>query len=142
MTVSLIRAAFMIIGCTGLAACSQQATQYGSSDAPPPATGRARLCIAEGRPGPANLADPDHATWAITVSSEGGPCSHTRDWGGTEQSYEVLRAPRHGRITQDSRAGKTVVSYWPDRGYVGSDSFALRYPPANVALPYLIGVVP
>lgn len=101
----------------------------------------ARLCIAEGPPGPARYTDLDRANWVITVSSEGGPCPHTREWGGPEQ-YEVLQAPQHGRITQASQAGKTIVSYWPDRGYIGSDSFALRYPPKNVALPYLVGVVP
>jgi hypothetical protein len=132
----------MIGVCTGVMACSQQVSQSGSSDVPSPAAQRAGLCIAEGQPGPVRLTDPDHSTWAITVSSEGGPCSHARDRGGKGQEYQVLQPPRHGRITQGLQVGQTVVSYWPDRGYIGSDSFALRYPPIGVALPYLVGVVP
>jgi hypothetical protein len=142
MPVPLMRAALIIGACTGVMACSQQVSQSGSSDVPLQVAQRARLCIAEGQPGPARLTDPDHSTWAITVSSEGGPCSHARDWGGPARDYEVLQPPRHGRITQGSQSGKTVVSYWPDRGYVGSDSFALRYPAVGVALPYLVGVIP
>ena len=141
----LMRAALIFGSCTGVLACSQQASQYGSADVQPQvtrpsATERARLCIAEGAPASTALAN--RSTWAITVSSEGGPCSHTREWGGSDQAYQVLEPPRHGRITQAAQGGKTVVSYWPDRGYVGSDSFELRYPPRNVALPYLVGVVP
>jgi len=142
MSVPLMRAALIIGACTGVMACSQQVSQSGSSDVSPVVAPRARLCIAEGQPGLVRLTDPDPAVWAITVSSAGGPCSHARDWGGKEQGYVVSQPPRHGRITQGSQDGKTVVSYWPDRGYVGSDSFALRYPPAGVALPYLVGVVP
>jgi len=140
--VSLMRAALMIGGCTGVIDCSQQATRYGGLDAQPPVAQRARLCIAEGQPGPFKPADPDRATWAITVSSEGAPCPHARDRSGPGQAYEVLQAPRHGRITQGPGGGRTVVSYWPDRGYIGSDSFALRDPSDHVALPYLVGVVP
>jgi hypothetical protein len=135
----LMRGAFILGGCTGLVACSQQPVQSVSADAQP---SRARLCIAEGRPVPGNSADPDRAVWSITVSSEGGPCSHVREWVEAEQFYQVLSAPRHGRLTQESRDGKTVVSYWPERGYIGSDSFSLLYQRRNVALPYLVGVVP
>jgi hypothetical protein len=140
MVNSLVRAAVMLCGCTGLIACSQQAPQYGSAD--PPASQRAKLCIAEGQPGVVNVADVERGTWSITVSSEGGGCPHTRDWGGTVQSYEVSRPPSHGRVTQEAQGGRTVVSYWPEHGYVGSDSFTLHYPPRNVSLRYLVAVVP
>jgi hypothetical protein len=135
--VPLLRAAFMIGGFTGLMACSQQAPQSGGSDRPQQTSQRARLCIAEGLPGAAG--DP----WSLTVSSEAGPCAHVREWGTAQQvAYEVIQPPAHGRITQEALGGKVVVSYWPEQGYVGADSFALRYPPRNVALPYLVGVVP
>ena len=59
-----------------------------------------------------------------------------------QPEYVVLEAPRHGRITREARGGETVVSYWPDRGYIGGDRFALRYPPRNAALTYLVAVLP
>lgn len=157
MMVPLTRATLMIIGCTGLVACSQPATQAvvvqavvaqavlaqaGGSDAPARVMpSRARLCIAEGQP-PVSRADPDRAPWSITVSNEGGPCSHVRNLGRAEREYALVQPPRHGRITQEPRAGETVVSYWPDRGYIGSDSFALGEPSGQAALPYLVAVVP
>ncbi len=137
MMVPLLRLALILSGCTGLAACSQHTTRNGSADATPLSARGARLCIAENHPG---FATP--ATWAITVSSEGGPCAHSRGWGGVEQAYEVLRSPRHGQVSQESKAGVTVVSYTPERGFIGSDSFALLYPPKNARLQYLVGVVP
>jgi hypothetical protein len=139
MMVPLMRAALVTASCTGLLACSQHASQSVASDGSSQVSRSARLCIAEGQPGPVSHANPDGATWAITVSSEGGPCQHVREWGGT---YVVLEPPRHGRITQEPQGGGTVVSYWPDRGYVGADRFALRYPARNVALPYRVAVLP
>ena len=144
----LLRMLMVAGACTGLAGCSQPASQpgsaeYGAADARPAVPSRARLCIAEGQPGAVVPTSPEHDVWAITVSSEGAPCAHTREWGDVHQvAYDVVRAPRHGRITQEARDGRMEVSYWPARGFVGSDSFALRYPPRNVALPYLVGVVP
>jgi len=141
----LVRNAFMLVGFTSLLACSQQTSQqptpqYGAADIPSPLVRHARLCIAEGQPGPV---DPNRAPWAITVSSEGAPCPHTREWGPVHQvNYEVIQQPQHGRLTQNDDSGKTVVSYWPQQGYVGSDAFSLRYPPRNATLPYLVGVVP
>jgi len=133
-----MRLALILAGFTSLTACGQQtAPQYGSADIPPSAARAARLCIAEGHPGAA-----DPSTWAITVSSEGGRCAHSRGWGGVEQAYEVVRSPRHGQLTQESKGGVTMVSYTPERGFIGSDSFALRYPPKNARLQYLVGVVP
>jgi hypothetical protein len=141
MLVPFLRAALMIGGFTGLAACSQQAPRSGGADAARPMSQRARLCIAEGQS--RSQAGSTRAPWSLTVSSEGGGCPHIRDWGPVRQvAYEIVRPPRHGRITQEAREGKTVVSYWPEHGYVGADNFVLRYPPRNVALTYLVGVVP
>ena len=39
-------------------------------------------------------------------------------------------------VTQESKGGVTMVSYTPERGFIGSDSFALRYPPKNARLQY------
>ena len=141
MMVPLMRAALVLAACTGLMACSQRTTRYGSADIQPSPGRTARLCIAEGHPGSAGTA-PDRSTWSITVSSEGGPCTHSRGWGGVEQSYLVTRPPAHGQISQEIRDGVTLVSYTPERGFIGSDSFALRYPPRNMVLSYLVGVVP
>ena len=140
MMVPFLRAALMIAGFTGLMACSQQAPQAGGSDSPRQMSQRARLCIAESQPG-AQAAD--RAPWSLTVSSEGGACPHIREWGSVDQvAYEVVQPPLHGRITQEAQSGKTVVSYWPEHGYVGADNFSLRYPPRNVILTYMVGVVP
>jgi hypothetical protein len=138
---SFVRAVVMLAGCTGLIACSQHTgqSQYGSSD-PPRVSERARLCIAEGQPGAANANDIEHGTWSITVSSEGGACPHIRDL--TALGYEVVRPPLHGHVTQDAATGKTVVSYWPEHGYVGSDSFTLRAPTRAVPMRYLVAVLP
>ena len=139
MMVPLMRAVLVAGGCTGLLGCSQHASRNVATGGSASIAGRARLCIAEGQPAPLNRAERAPAAWAITVSSEGGGCPHTREWRGT---YVVLQPPRHGRITQEAAGGATVLSYWPDKGYVGSDRFALRYPSGSVALPYLVAVVP
>jgi hypothetical protein len=138
MMASLMRAAVVLGGCICLTACSQQASQSSGAEAQSQDAQRARLCIAEGQPGHTALTDP----WSITVSSEGPPCPHAREAIGAGRSYEVLEPPQHGRITQEPREGLTVISYTPDRGYIGGDRFALRYPGRNVALPYYVGVIP
>ena len=133
MTASLLRTLVMAAACTGLAACSQHAGGQAESQA----ARRARLCIAGGQPGHTALTDP--APWSITVSSDGGFCPHVREWAS---GFEIAPEPRHGRVTQEVRDGKTVVSYQPTRGYIGSDSFGLRDPGRRVALSYLVGVLP
>jgi hypothetical protein len=140
MMVPFLRAALMIGGFTGLMACSQQAPQSGGADFPHEMSQRARLCIAEGRP---DSSASERTPWSLTVSSEGGACQHIREWGRVEQvAYEIVQPPLHGRITQEAQGGKIVVSYWPEHGYVGADNFILRYPPRNLALTYLVGVMP
>ncbi len=133
MAASLMRTMFMVVAFTGLAACSQH--QGGQVESQ--AARRARLCIAGGQPGHTALTDP--APWAITVSSDGGFCPHVRDWAN---GFEIAPEPRHGRVTQEVRDGRTVVSYRPEPGYVGGDSFGLRHPGGRIALSYLVGVLP
>jgi hypothetical protein len=136
----LPRAALILVACTGLIACSQQQPRYAAAD--PPAAQRAKLCIAEGRPDAMKATDPEHATWSITVSSEGAPCQHLRDLGGLARAFEVVSPPAHGHLTQDAAKGGTVVSYWPEHGYVGSDNFTLRQPGRNDQMRYLVAVLP
>ena len=133
MVASFIQTLIMAAACTGVVACSQQ--QAGKPESP--GTRRARLCIAGGQPGRGALSDP--AFWAITVSNDGGLCPHVRDWA---EGFEVAPPPRHGEVTQETRNGKTIVSYRAEPGYIGSDSFGLRHPGKRVSLSYLVGVLP
>jgi hypothetical protein len=131
----LMRAAVVFGGCLTLVACSQPVSQSSAGVAQSADASRPRMCIGEAQPGHTALGDP----WSITVSSEGGACPTTR--GGTG-AYDVLAPPAHGRIAQEAQAGVIVISYTPDRGYVGADGFELRDRGQKVAMPFYVGVVP
>ena len=152
MMASLLRATFVSGVCVGLMACSQPASQpmasastpqtsaaSGARSAVAPGAQTARVCTTRGRPANAGFSDP----WAITVSNEGGNCSHTREVGrSNNQTYQIAREPQHGQLSQTPQGPKTMITYTPARGYTGTDSFALKSRDRNIEMPYMINVIP
>ena len=79
--------------------------------------------------------------WAITVSGEGGWCSHRRKLGTNNYTYGIAQSPQHGEILQQPNGPETIISYKPAAKYVGTDSFRLRAP-RNIEMQYLVTVIP
>ena len=148
----LLRATFVSGMCAGLMSCAQPVPQPMASTSQPqtnagtgarsavaPGTQTARACTTRGRPANAGVSDP----WAITVSNEGGSCSHMREVGrDNNQIYSIVREPQHGQITQTPQGPKTMVTYTPTRGYTGTDSFALKTRTGSIEMPYMVNVIP
>ena len=166
MEASFMCAALMLTACTGLMACSQagnMASSAGSSvmsagssvvsgvgsaasgvgqaavaAVTPASVERARTCTTRGQPANAGVSQP----WAITVSNEGAWCTHSRLLGDANQIFDLKQAPQHGQVVQQSKDGKTLVSYRPAKGYVGTDNFMLRYPNRAMDMPYMVNIIP
>jgi hypothetical protein len=142
MSAYFMRTAIMLGGCIALSACSQPGQAPSASNAAD-VTHQARSCHTHGEPsevGSSHLS----TTWTISVSNDGGWCSHHRFVGRSvgPDGYQVVKAPDHGQISQQREGEKTLVSYKPNSGYTGSDSFTLRYRNANIEMAYIVSVIP
>jgi hypothetical protein len=92
------------------------------------AAGGARTCVAP----PVALADGQAGLVQIQVSNEGGWCGETLSHNGAAyDSYLAVTSPVHGRVFAHHVGNNTRIDYTPDRGYVGTDSFAIRLIPGN-----------
>jgi hypothetical protein len=127
-----MRGAAVLGGCLSFVAWSQALAQAPS---PPP-----RVCSAKGGPANAGGSPP----WAITVSNEGLWCSHFRiPFTNTANfTFEVIKPPQHGELSQSPQGAKTTISYRPVKGYTGSDGFTLKIGGRNIEYPYLVSVIP
>ncbi len=68
----------------------------------------------------------------MQVSNEGGWCGITANRGGAAfDSYLLDVRPVHGRVFAHRVGGNTRIDYTPDRGFVGTDQFAVRLIPGN-----------
>ena len=71
----------------------------------------------------------------MQVSSEGGWCGISLNRNGAAyDSYMMAARPTHGRILAHHVGSNTRIDYWPDLGYAGTDSFAVRMIPGNAVL--------
>jgi hypothetical protein len=92
------------------------------------AAGQARICVAP----PVTLADGQAGVVQVQVSDEGGWCGETLSHNGVAyDSYLLVTRPSHGRVFAHHVGNNTRIDYTPDRGYVGTDSFAVRLIPGN-----------
>lgn len=95
------------------------------------AAGGARTCVAP----TASPADGTAVVAQVQVSNEGGWCGILASRGGAAYaSYVLTGRPAHGRVFAHQVAGKTRIDYTPDRGFAGTDSFAVRLIPGNATI--------
>ena len=126
-----VRALAAVAGLVGLQACAPQQQQ---AAAPGPriyavdVQGRSALCdvpqrvtLAAGRPTEA----------AMTMDNDGGWCGISTDRAGPGL---VAAKPANGRLHIRKVGAATRVDYIPDRGFVGTDSFAVRLLPDQAEL--------
>src|SRR5512135_797569 len=67
----------------------------------------------------------------ITVAQNGKPCviDMTAGRQGSGLGGEIAKQPQHGRAAIRTTAYATLISYVPDRDYIGPDSFELGFGP-------------
>jgi hypothetical protein len=106
--------------------CQQQRAWNGIYNAD--ITGGARACVAP----TASPPDGQAVQAQMQVSNEGGWCGITANRGGAAfDSYLLDVRPVHGRVFAHRVGGNTRIDYMPDRGFVGTDQFAVRLIPGN-----------
>ena len=79
----------------------------------------------------------------ITVAENGSPCILSMTAGREQTAFggKIGKQPLHGTAAIRDTAYATLISYAPDRDYVGPDSFELVFgPDFNVTV--LVNVVP
>ncbi len=93
--------------------------------------GGARTCVAPA----AQPSDGQSVLAQMQVSNEGGWCGITASRRGSAyDSYLLVTRPAHGRVFAHKVGGNTRVDYTPDRGFAGTDSFAVRLIPGDAVL--------
>jgi hypothetical protein len=126
------RALVVVAGLAGLQACAPQQQQQAAAPGPRiyavDVQGRSALCdvpqkvsLAAGRPTEA----------AMTMDNDGGWCGIVTDRAGPGL---VVAKPANGRLNVRKVGATTRVDYIPDRGFVGTDSFAVKLLPDQAEL--------
>jgi hypothetical protein len=91
-------------------------------------TGGAKTCVAQ----PASPPDGKSVLDQMQMSNDGGWCGiiATRD-GHAFDSYLLLVRPEHGRVYAHHVGANTRIDYTPDKGFTGTDAFAVRMIPGE-----------
>ena len=81
---------------------------------------------------------------AVKMSNEGGWCGLSVHQDGPKPfGAGLLTArPAHGSVTVHTVGDDTRLDYTPDRGFTGSDSFAVNLIPGNAAVHVAVTVTP
>jgi hypothetical protein len=115
--------------------CTQQATWNGIFAVD--TVGGAKTCVAA----PASPADGQTVQSTIQVSNEGGWCGILANRGGRPyDSYLIVTRPTHGKVFAHRVGTNTRIDYTPDRGYAGTDVFAIRMIPGDSIIPGAVTV--
>jgi hypothetical protein len=119
------------IGLVGLQACApkQQVAAPGPRIYAVDVQGRSQLC--EVPQGGVTLAADRVVEATMTMDSDGGWCGIATNRAGPGL---VTAKPSHGRLHVRKVGANTRVDYIPDRGYVGTDSFAVKLLPDRAEL--------
>ncbi len=100
--------------------------------------GGAKTCVAA----PASPPDGQAIVDPMQVSNEGGWCGITASRGGRAfDTYLLVTRPEHGKVYAHHVGTNTRIDYTPDRGFVGSDSFAVRVIPGDGVIQGAVTVV-
>lgn len=116
--------------------CAVQQAQW-NGIYPTDLAGGARMCVAS----PAAPADGQTVRAQMQVSNEGGWCGITATRNGAAfDSYLLVTRPAHGRVFAHRVGANTRIDYFPDAGYTGTDSFAVRTIPGNAIVEGVVTV--
>jgi hypothetical protein len=93
--------------------------------------GAAKTCVAQPATPPAGQTVLDQ----MQMSDEGGWCGiiATHD-GHAFDSYLLVTRPSHGKIYVHHVGTQTRIDYTPDKGFTGTDSFAVRMIPGDAVI--------
>jgi len=94
------------------------------------AAGRATTCVMPTAAPP----DGQSVLAQVQMSNEGWCGINANRRGSAYESYLLVTRPAHGRVFPHRVAGVTRVDYTPDRGFTGTDSFAIRLIPGDAVL--------
>ena len=135
MSAAVLRGSFRalaaVAGLAGLQACAPQQQQ---AAAPGPriyavdVQGRSALCDV---PQKVALAAGGSTEAAMTMDNDGGWCGISTDRAGPGL---VVAKPSNGRLNVRKVGATTRVDYIPDRGFVGTDTFAVKLLPDQAEL--------
>jgi hypothetical protein len=80
---------------------------------------------------------------AVKVGNDGGWCGITENNGGKPYAAGLLIAePMHGKVYVHSVGDDTRIDYTPDRGFSGTDAFAVKLIPGDATIRANVAVVP
>jgi hypothetical protein len=119
------------IGLLGLQACApkQEVAAPGPRIYAVDVQGRSQLC--EVPQGAVSLAADRVVDATMTMDNDGGWCGIATNRAGPGL---VTAKPAHGRLHVRKVGANTRVDYIPDRGFVGTDSFAVKLLPDQAEL--------
>ncbi|MBV1799594.1 hypothetical protein [Siccirubricoccus sp. G192] len=131
-------------GLLALAGCAQDRPAQTASTARVYAVdlqGGAKLCTV---PDQVNLSADRPAEARMVMGNDGGWCGITLAQPGPRPYTAGLVAnrPEHGRVHVRTVGDRTRVDYIPDRGFTGTDAFAVRMLPGNAAMQVAVMVEP
>jgi len=103
-------------------------------------TGGAKVCEVQ----KVKLADGQTTNTTIKVGNDGGWCGlPVRQSGGKAFDVGLLSArPAHGSVMIHEVGDETRIDYTPDRGFTGSDSFAVSLVPGGAVIHIEVTVTP
>jgi len=118
--------------------------------APRTATSNTRLYASDLAGGAAVCTVPDvkltngkESATTMTVGNDGGWCGVTAGQLGHPYATALLtERPAHGKVYVHPVGDATRIDYTPDRGFAGSDSFAVRLIPGDAVLRVAVTVKP
>jgi len=128
------------LGLTALAfllpGCQQQPTWNGVFVVD--TVGGAKTCVTA----PASPPDGQAVQDQIQVSNEGGWCGITATRGGRAyDSYLLVTRPTHGKVFVHHVGPNTRIDYTPDKGFAGTDNFAVRMIPGDSVIEGAVTVI-
>jgi hypothetical protein len=131
-------------GLLALAGCAQDRPAQTASTARVYAVdlqGGAKLCTV---PDQLTLSADRPAEARMVVGNDGGWCGITVAQPGPRPYTAGLVAnrPEHGRVHVRTVGDRTRVDYIPDRGFTGTDAFAVRMLPGNATMQVAVTVEP
>lgn len=140
----------MRLAARGLAGLSLAAILAGCAQEAGPAASTRRVFHADLQGGAAvctvprdvSLTAGQQAEARMTVGNDGGWCGITVSQSGP-RPYDaglLVERPRHGRVHVRKVGDVTRVDFTPDPGFVGADSFTVRFLPGNPALKVAVTV--
>jgi hypothetical protein len=133
LTISLLTGGFLQ-GCAQIQNSAAGARVYAAD-----VTGGAKTCDVQ----KVNPTDGQTSETTMKMANEGGWCGLPVQSGGKAFDAGLLTArPAHGNVVIHIVGDTTRIDYTPDRGFTGSDAFAVKLVPGNAVIKLSVVVTP